>query len=135
MLRRSPAEVLIGREANGRTEVLAGLAPGGKVITSGQFLLDSEASLAGLDVRGIDEASPGASGGDTKQAQRPRPKEYSANGPIEKIAPRTRLLRNGPEMVAGGHAMKMTFSTTTPAQFTVTTRRHPVSCPSEQTAN
>src|SRR3546814_16668673 len=41
-----PAEVRIGREANGRTEVLAGLAPGEKVITSGQFLLDSEASLA-----------------------------------------------------------------------------------------
>src|SRR3546814_12723831 len=38
-----PAEVRIGREANGRTEVLAGLAPGEKVITSGQFLLDSEA--------------------------------------------------------------------------------------------
>src|SRR3546814_8952125 len=81
-----PAEVRIGREANGRTEVLAGLAPGEKVITSGQFLLDSEASLAGLDVRGIDEASAGASGGDTKQAQRQGPKEYSANGTIEKIA-------------------------------------------------
>src|SRR3546814_15723866 len=101
MLRRSPAEVLIGREANGRTEVLAGLAPGGKVITSGQFLLDSEASLAGLEVRGIDEASAGASGGDTKQAQRQGPKEYSANGTIEEIAARTVTLRQGPLGGAG----------------------------------
>src|SRR3546814_3344968 len=83
-----PAEVRIGREANGRKEVLAGLAPGEKVITSGQFLLESEASLAGLDVSGIDEASAGASGGDTKQAQRQGPKEDSAKGTIAKIAAR-----------------------------------------------
>lgn len=55
-----PAEVRIGREAKGRTEVLAGLAPGEKVIVSGQFLLDSEASLSGLDVRAIGEAPTGA---------------------------------------------------------------------------
>jgi Cu(I)/Ag(I) efflux system membrane fusion protein len=40
-----PAEVRIGREAKGQTEILAGLAPGEKVVVSGQFLLDSEASL------------------------------------------------------------------------------------------
>ena len=49
-----PAEVEIGREANGRTEILAGLAEGEQVVTSGQFLIDSEASLAGIDVRSID---------------------------------------------------------------------------------
>ncbi|WP_447954270.1 efflux RND transporter periplasmic adaptor subunit [Sphingopyxis chilensis] len=112
-----PAEVRIGREANGRTEVLAGLAPGEKVITSGQFLLDSEASLAGLDVRGIDEASAGASGGDTKQAQRQGPKEYSANGTIEKIAARSVTLRHGPVAGLGWPAMTMTFATKSPAQL------------------
>src|SRR3546814_12038737 len=79
-----PAEVRIGREANGRTEVLAGLAPGEKVITSGQFLLDSEASLAGLDVLGTDEASAGASGGANKQAHGQGPKESSPNATITK---------------------------------------------------
>ncbi len=54
-----PAEVRIGREANGRTEVLAGLARGEKVVTSGQFLLDSEASLAGIEVRPLAEAAAG----------------------------------------------------------------------------
>jgi Cu(I)/Ag(I) efflux system membrane fusion protein len=46
-----PAEVEIGRESNGQTEILAGLSPGEKVVASGQFLLDSEASLSGIPAR------------------------------------------------------------------------------------
>ncbi|MEG3126060.1 efflux RND transporter periplasmic adaptor subunit [Sphingomonas sp. GB1N7] len=46
-----PAEVTVGREASGRTEILAGLAAGEKVVASGQFLLDSEASLTGAPAR------------------------------------------------------------------------------------
>ncbi|MFA6220664.1 MAG: efflux RND transporter periplasmic adaptor subunit, partial [Erythrobacter sp.] len=46
-----------GRESGGRTEILAGLAEGEKVVASGQFLLDSEASLTGIPVRAI-EAAP-----------------------------------------------------------------------------
>src|SRR3546814_7781787 len=43
--RYQPAEVKTGLEADGQTEILAGLSEGEKVITSGQFLIDSEASL------------------------------------------------------------------------------------------
>jgi Cu(I)/Ag(I) efflux system membrane fusion protein len=50
-----PAEIRIGREANGQIEVLAGLAAGEQVVVSGQFLLDSEASLSGITVRRIAE--------------------------------------------------------------------------------
>jgi Cu(I)/Ag(I) efflux system membrane fusion protein len=46
-----PAEVEIGRESNGQTEILAGLGVGENVIASGQFLLDSEASLSGIPAR------------------------------------------------------------------------------------
>ncbi|NWB26133.1 efflux RND transporter periplasmic adaptor subunit [Pseudomonas gingeri] len=46
--RYKPVEVRIGRESAGRIEVLDGLTEGQKVVTSGQFLLDSEASLQGL---------------------------------------------------------------------------------------
>ena len=53
----SPAEIHIGRAAGGRTEALAGLAAGEEVVTSGQFLLDSEASLAGIAVRPIADAA------------------------------------------------------------------------------
>ena len=49
-----PAEVRAGREGGGKTEILAGLAVGEKVVASGQFLLDSEASLTGVAARPID---------------------------------------------------------------------------------
>lgn len=49
--RYHPAEVRVGREGGGQTEILKGLAVGEKVVASGQFLLDSEASLTGIEVR------------------------------------------------------------------------------------
>lgn len=49
--RYQPAEVRTGREGGGQTEIIAGLAPGEKAVASGQFLLDSEASLTGVPVR------------------------------------------------------------------------------------
>jgi Cu(I)/Ag(I) efflux system membrane fusion protein len=51
--RYHPAEVTIGKESGGQTEIIAGLSPGEKVVASGQFLLDSEASLTGIPVRPI----------------------------------------------------------------------------------
>ena len=42
-----PVAVRAGRSANGYTEILDGLAGGEKVVVSGQFLIDSEASLSG----------------------------------------------------------------------------------------
>ena len=52
--RYQPAQVRTGREGGGQAEILAGLAPGEKVVASGQFLLDSEASLTGIAVRPLD---------------------------------------------------------------------------------
>jgi Cu(I)/Ag(I) efflux system membrane fusion protein len=51
--RYRPAEVRVGREAGGQTEILAGLSDGEKVVASGQFLIDSEASLTGIPARPI----------------------------------------------------------------------------------
>jgi membrane fusion protein, copper/silver efflux system len=42
-----PVRVTTGRAVDGRTEVLSGLKGGEKIVTSGQFLIDSEASLSG----------------------------------------------------------------------------------------
>ena len=47
----APVDVAIGLESNGETEIRAGLAAGQKVVTSGQFLVDSEASLRGTMAR------------------------------------------------------------------------------------
>ncbi len=46
-----PAEVTVGREGDGRVEILEGLQQGDQVVVSGQFLIDSEASLKGVLAR------------------------------------------------------------------------------------
>ena len=52
--RYSPVEVEIGRETDGLTLILRGLAEGQQVVASGQFLIDSEASLKGIPIRPIE---------------------------------------------------------------------------------
>lgn len=46
-----PLEVTTGIEQDGMTEILAGLDQGQRVVLSGQFLIDSEASLKGIEAR------------------------------------------------------------------------------------
>ena len=46
-----PVEVTTGLESDGKTEILSGLAEGEKVVVSGQFFIDSEASLSGVLAR------------------------------------------------------------------------------------
>ena len=46
-----PVEVEIGIEAGGQTEVKRGLQAGQRVVVSSQFLIDSEASLRGIEAR------------------------------------------------------------------------------------
>jgi len=52
--RYQPVDVEVGRQAGNETQILAGLAEGQKVVASGQFLLDSEATLAGIQARPLD---------------------------------------------------------------------------------
>ena len=110
-----PAEVRIGREANGQTEIIAGLAPGEKVVVSGQFLLDSEASLGGIDVRPIGAAAQAGSGKDAGDQKKPQ--SYSATGMIEKITARSVTLRHGPVSALDWPAMTMAFAIERPAQL------------------
>jgi membrane fusion protein, copper/silver efflux system len=49
--RFQPVEVKLGQEADGKIAVLDGLSEGQRIITSGQFLIDSEASLKGVLTR------------------------------------------------------------------------------------
>ena len=55
-----PVDVEIGVESDGQTEVKRGLKLGQRVVISSQFLIDSEASLKGVESRLTVEASPGA---------------------------------------------------------------------------
>lgn len=53
-------EVQAGQEAGGQTEIRSGLQAGQQVVVSGQFLVDSEASLKGVEARL--NAAPAAAG-------------------------------------------------------------------------
>jgi membrane fusion protein, copper/silver efflux system len=49
--RFAPTTVRVGADVNGKTVILAGLREGQRVVISGQFLIDSEASLKGVLAR------------------------------------------------------------------------------------
>ncbi len=49
-----PAEVIAGMESGDRVEIRQGLSAGEKVVTSGQFLIDSEASINSAFLRMLD---------------------------------------------------------------------------------
>ena len=105
-----PAEVRTGAEGGGKTEILAGLAEGEKVVASGQFLIDSEASLAGLDPRPISgDAKP-----QPKQPPAPTGKVYETVGSIEAMDASSITLSHQPVPAIGWPAMTMTFRVADP---------------------
>jgi len=104
--RYEPAEIRVGREAGGKTEVLAGLAAGEKVVASGQFLLDSEASLSGVEARPVSTGGPPAATG---------PALHESVGRIEQISPASVTLSHEAVPAIQWPAMTMTFRLADPA--------------------
>ena len=100
-----PAEVRVGREANGRTEVLGGLADGEQVVASGQFLLDSEANLSGLQARPLGESRPTAAAAVL----------YESRGRVEQIGGDEVTLSHEPAPGLNWPAMTMQFQLSDPA--------------------
>jgi membrane fusion protein, copper/silver efflux system len=107
--RYQPAEVQTGAEAGGQTEILAGLAEGEKIVASGQFLIDSEASLSGIEARPIGGAAP------TPLPETPSKGAYRSNGQIESIAGDRITLSHAPAPALEWPAMTMTFKLGSPA--------------------
>ena len=85
-------EVELGFESGGRSEIRSGLAEGDKVVVSGQFLIDSEASLRATGTR-----MEGAA------------RIYRAHGEIESVGPGGLVIRHGDVPSAGMGAMTMPF--------------------------
>lgn len=75
--RYRPVRVRTGRSSGGMTEVLAGLHGGERIVTSGQFLIDSEASLSGILQR-MDAGHQGTDKDETSPAL-PLPQEKGSN--------------------------------------------------------
>ncbi|MCY1167948.1 efflux transporter, RND family, MFP subunit [compost metagenome] len=101
--RYRPAEVQIGRESGDDTEILAGLSEGEKVVASGQFLIDSEASLSGVEARPIGAATPTAAAKPAATGTL-----YETVGKIEQITANSVTLSHEPVPAIGWPAMTMT---------------------------
>lgn len=99
-------EVQLGREDSGRTEVLAGLSEGQKIVASGQFLIDSEASLSGIQARPLAAAPAPAKAPLALNETR---------GRIEALSPNSITLSHEAVPAIGWPAMTMNFKLGSPA--------------------
>src|SRR3546814_686739 len=93
--------------SGGNTEILAGLAEGEKIVASGQFLIDSEASLSGVQARPI-------GGGVPTTAKPATTALYATVGKIEQITANSVTLSHEPVPAIGWPAMTMTFQLPVP---------------------
>lgn len=81
-----PVEVQAGTEAGGQTEIKRGLQAGQRVVVSSQFLIDSEASLRGLEAR-LNEAP---------KANAAAAARHQGEAKVEAIGKDTLTLSHGP---------------------------------------
>ncbi|MBV6323749.1 efflux RND transporter periplasmic adaptor subunit [Duganella violaceipulchra] len=97
-----PIDVEVGGEGNGLTEIRKGLTAGQKIVLSGQFLLDSEASLKGTTTRMGDAQSSGS------------PQDaplHHGQGKVERIDKDEVTISHGPIATLQWRAMTMGFKT------------------------
>ncbi len=82
-----PIEVQAGIESGGQTEIRSGLQPGQRVVVSSQFLIDSEASLKGVEARLNDAPKP------SQAAAQPR---HEGEAKVEAVSREAMTLSHGP---------------------------------------
>ena len=100
----SPVEVESGLEADGQSEILSGLNDGERIVISGQFLIDSEASLRSVVTR------MGSAGDMSDQ-----PVTHTGEGRIDAVSRGRVTLSHGPIPSMQWGEMTMTFDL--PADF------------------
>ena len=95
-----PVEVTAGLEVGDQTEITAGLQMGQRVVRSGQFLIDSEASLRGLEARLNQEPAPPPSTAS---------KRYTTDAVIDALSGDTVTLSHPPIAALKWPQMQMDF--------------------------
>jgi membrane fusion protein, copper/silver efflux system len=111
--RFEPMDVEIGREEGGRTEILKGVDAGMRVVASGQFLIDSEASLRGtLRRMAPEESAPATPGTGTDPAahQHAAAGTHKAEGRLEKVTGNELTISHGPVPTLKWPEMTMDFA-------------------------
>lgn len=113
-----PVEIKTGQERDSHTEILGGLTEGEDVVVSGQFLIDSEASLSGVLARlSQQDNAMGKSMGDMNDIQMGKDKAMSAEkmpkgrGKVIDIDPKSNhvTLNHEPITELGWPSMTMGF--------------------------
>ncbi|CAG9214508.1 Cobalt/zinc/cadmium efflux RND transporter, membrane fusion protein, CzcB family [Burkholderia gladioli] len=133
-----PATVSVGRDLGDFTEVLDGLGEGEMVVASGQFLIDSEASLKSVlprlehdaarrEAGGEARNGPGATDASSRAATSSMPASpasaadaaglYETTGRIEHIDAQGITLSHQPVPALGWPAMTMSFEKPSPGAF------------------
>ncbi|MGQ3054269.1 MAG: efflux RND transporter periplasmic adaptor subunit [Roseateles sp.] len=112
--RFTPVPVRIGREWGDKLEVLAGLQAGQQVVASGQFLIDSEASMQGLLQRQAAASAVPASAAAPQVAASAQ--VHQAEGRITALTSQDVTLDHGPVPSLKWPAMQMGFKLAQPGQ-------------------
>ncbi|RQV13612.1 efflux RND transporter periplasmic adaptor subunit [Burkholderia cenocepacia] len=108
--RLQPVSVTTGNDVGGDTEVLAGLNEGDTVVASGQFLIDSEASLKSVLPRleGAAGASSAGASAPASSAAATAP-AYETTGKVENVTADDITFSHQPVPALGWGAMTMAF--------------------------
>jgi membrane fusion protein, copper/silver efflux system len=115
--RYRPVEVEPGAESEGRIVVRRGLAAGQQVVVSGQFLIDSEASLQGVMTRA--EPTPSPASAPARAVSAPAAAaaggpEYETTGTVSAVEPGGITLDHAPVPALKWPAMTMPFQLSKP---------------------
>lgn len=95
-----PVDVQVGIESNGQTEIKRGLQAGQKVVVSGEFLVDSEASLKATEMRMAG----------TPETKSPEAVVHTGEGRVKAVQSDAVTLSHGPIPSMQWGAMTMNFS-------------------------
>jgi Cu(I)/Ag(I) efflux system membrane fusion protein len=109
--RYAPVEVELGRESGDSVEIRKGLEPGAKIVASGQFMIDSEASLKGVLARmttGAEAAPPADAHAGHAMPAAPGAVVHEAQGVVRSVGDEV-LIKHGAIPSAGMGAMTMAF--------------------------
>lgn len=99
-----------GMEANGMTEIRAGLELGAKVVVSGQFLVDSEANLKATTTRMEEGQASATVAGSADSAMKSGEQLHRGEGRVEAISGNEVTLSHGPIPSLKWGDMTMAFS-------------------------
>jgi Cu(I)/Ag(I) efflux system membrane fusion protein len=104
--RFGPVDVEIGIDSGGQTEIKRGLSAGQRVVVSSQFLIDSEASLRGVEARlnAVTAAAPAPSAAAAASAPR-----HAGEAKVESIGKDALTLSHGPIATMKWGPMTMDF--------------------------